>query len=94
MSQPNLPRIAKGLAKAGFWTATGIFVFRVGSGIKQVGYDLIRGPIPGFQLAGIALVGVGEVVQCCTIVNGVATFSAGLDVVGGIKEGFKNEDDE
>ena len=88
----NLKRIASGLARAGFWTGTGVVIFRVGGGIKEFGRELIRHPIFGSELAGIALVGVGEVVQLCTVVNGICTFSASLDVVGGIKEGIKDDD--
>lgn len=92
----NVKRVAGGLARAGFWTGTGVVLFRVGSGVKEFGKEILKWgngtPADIFTgVIGLAAIGVGEVMQICTVVNGVCTFSAGLDVVGGIKEG--KEDD-
>lgn len=83
----NMRRVGGGLARVGLWATSGIVVFKIGGGIKEFGQELMKGTLPGFILAGVVFVGVGEIVQMTTIVPGVCAFSAGLDVVGGIKEG-------
>lgn len=92
----NLKKIGGGLARVGFWTGTGVVVFRVGRGIKDFGKEILKWgngtPADIFTAAiGVVLIGTGEIIQICTIVNGVCTFSAGLDVIGGIREEVEDD---
>lgn len=93
----NLKRVAGGLGRSGFWAGTGYVVFKTGAGVKEFGKEImkIRDPLFGLpiMLIGASLVGAGEVMQIgAVIVNGTCTFSAGLDVIGGLKEKVDEEE--